>query len=87
MARRGSNLPVGRLKAGAPSCVKREDIAALARSAIDNWAAHDDARRFTGPAARGDAAVLQQHEEALRDSPELAEINRLLAERIVAAAK
>jgi predicted short-subunit dehydrogenase-like oxidoreductase (DUF2520 family) len=65
----------------------RDDIAALARSAIDNWAAHNDARRFTGPAARGDAAVLQRHEDALRDSPELAEIYRLLAARIVAAAK
>ncbi|HJW93625.1 MAG TPA: DUF2520 domain-containing protein [Thermoanaerobaculia bacterium] len=65
----------------------RDDIAALARSAIDNWAAHGDARRFTGPAARGDAAVLQRHEEVLRDSPELAEIYRLLAARIVAAAK
>src|SRR4051794_26216003 len=30
----------------------REDIAALARSAIDNWLIHSDARRFTGPAAR-----------------------------------
>ncbi|HEX3578777.1 MAG TPA: DUF2520 domain-containing protein [Thermoanaerobaculia bacterium] len=65
----------------------REDIAALARSAIDNWAAHTDARRFTGPASRGDDAVMQQHQEALRDSPELAEIYRLLAARIVAAAK
>jgi len=65
----------------------REDIAALARSAIDNWAAHTDARRFTGPAARGDADVMQRHAAALRDSPELAEIYRLLAARIVAAAK
>lgn len=65
----------------------REDLAALARSAIDNWVAHTDARRFTGPAARGDAAVMQQHRDALRDSPELAEIYRLLAARIVAAAK
>jgi len=65
----------------------REDIAALARSAIDNWAAHADARRFTGPASRGDEAVMQQHRDALRDSPELAEIYRLLAARIVAAAK
>jgi predicted short-subunit dehydrogenase-like oxidoreductase (DUF2520 family) len=65
----------------------REDIAALARSAIDNWAAHTDARRFTGPASRGDDAVMQQHRDALRDSPELAEIYRLLAARIVAAAK
>ena len=65
----------------------REDIAALARSAIDNWAAHTDARRFTGPAVRGDDAVLRGHEDALRDRPELAEIYRLLAARIVAAAK
>jgi predicted short-subunit dehydrogenase-like oxidoreductase (DUF2520 family) len=65
----------------------REDIAALARSAIDNWIAHTDARRFTGPAARGDNAVMQRHVDALRDSAELAEIYRLLAARIVAAAK
>jgi predicted short-subunit dehydrogenase-like oxidoreductase (DUF2520 family) len=65
----------------------REDIAALARSAIDNWAAHTDVRRFTGPASRGDDAVMQRHADALRDSPELAEIYRLLAARIVAAAK
>ncbi|MEA2415439.1 MAG: hypothetical protein QOI58_2096 [Thermoanaerobaculia bacterium] len=65
----------------------REDIAALARSAIDNWAAHTNARRFTGPAARGDNAVMQRHVDALRDSPELAEIYRLLAACIVAAAK
>jgi predicted short-subunit dehydrogenase-like oxidoreductase (DUF2520 family) len=64
-----------------------EDIAALARSAIDNWAAHTDGRRFTGPASRGDDAVMQRHRDALRHSPELAEIYRLLAARIVAAAK
>jgi len=65
----------------------REDIAALARSAIDNWAAHDDARRFTGPAARGDAEVMRRHEETLREQPELAELYRLLAARIVAGSK
>jgi predicted short-subunit dehydrogenase-like oxidoreductase (DUF2520 family) len=65
----------------------REDIAALARSAIDNWAAHSDGRRFTGPASRGDDAIMQQHREALRVRPELEEIYRLLAARIVAAAK
>jgi len=65
----------------------REDIAALARSAIDNWIAHTDARRFTGPAVRGDDDVMQRHRDALHDSPELAEIYRLLAARIVAAAK
>jgi len=65
----------------------REDIAALARSAIDNWSAHRDARRFTGPAARGDVAVIERHLAALRDQPELAELYRLLAARIVATAK
>jgi predicted short-subunit dehydrogenase-like oxidoreductase (DUF2520 family) len=65
----------------------REDIAALARSAIDNWSAHSDAQRFTGPAARGDDAVIERHLDAIRDQPELAEIYRLLAARIVAAAK
>jgi predicted short-subunit dehydrogenase-like oxidoreductase (DUF2520 family) len=65
----------------------REDIAALARSAIDNWAAHTDGQRFTGPASRGDAAIIEQHFHALQDSRELAELYRLLAARIVAAAK
>jgi predicted short-subunit dehydrogenase-like oxidoreductase (DUF2520 family) len=65
----------------------REDIAALARSAIDNWAAHRDARRFTGPAARGDSEVMKRHADALAESPELAEIYRLLAARIVATSR
>ncbi len=65
----------------------REDLAALARSAIDNWLAHTDGQRFTGPAARGESEVMQRHLEELRDQPELAEIYRLLAARIVATAK
>ena len=65
----------------------REDIAALARSAIDNWLAHTDAQRFTGPAARGDAAVIERHLDVLGDQPELAEVYRLLAARIVATPK
>ncbi len=65
----------------------REDLAALARSAIDNWLANTDARRFTGPAARGDGAVIEKHLESLRDRPELAEAYRLLATHILATAK
>lgn len=65
----------------------REDLAALAHSAIDNWVAHTDAQRFTGPAARGDDTVIERHLAALRERPELAEIYRLLAARIVATAK
>jgi predicted short-subunit dehydrogenase-like oxidoreductase (DUF2520 family) len=65
----------------------RDDLAALADSAIQNWRAHADSRRFTGPAARGDQEVLQRHLAALADRPQVAEIYRLLAERILASAK
>jgi len=60
----------------------RDDLAALARSAIDNWRAFDDARRFTGPAARGDEEVIERHLAALAGDPQVAEIYRLLAGEI-----
>jgi len=60
----------------------RDDLAALARSAIDNWRAHDDARRFTGPAARGDDEVMERHLLALSGDAQVAEIYRLLAAEI-----
>lgn len=60
----------------------REDLVALALSAIDNWRGHTDARRFTGPAARGDDDVLARHRGALRADPALAEIYERLAEQI-----
>ena len=60
----------------------RDDLAALARSAIDNWRAFDDARRFTGPAARGDEEVVERHLVALASDPQVAEIYRLLAAEI-----
>ncbi len=65
----------------------RDDLAALAESAIENWRTHTDARRFTGPAARGDRQVLARHVAALQNDPQVAEIYRLLAERILATAK
>ena len=57
----------------------RPDLLALSSSAIANWNAHTDGRRFTGPAARGDRAVLARHLEQLASEPELAETYRLLA--------
>jgi len=63
----------------------RDDLVALARSAIDNWRAHDDAGRFTGPAARGDTATLERHFEALAGRPELQRLYRLLADEIAGA--
>lgn len=63
----------------------RDDLAALARSATDNWRLHTDAKRFTGPAARGDGEVLAQHMQSLRDEPQLAQIYELLAEELAAS--
>jgi predicted short-subunit dehydrogenase-like oxidoreductase (DUF2520 family) len=61
---------------------ERDDLIALALSAIENWHRHQDARRFTGPAARGDRQVLEGHLAALRDEPQLAEIYELLSAEI-----
>jgi predicted short-subunit dehydrogenase-like oxidoreductase (DUF2520 family) len=65
----------------------RDDLANLAISAIENWRTHDDSRRFTGPAARGDAAVLERHLAALQANPQLAQLYRLLSDRIIASMK
>ena len=65
----------------------RADLVALAQSAIENWRGHDDARRFTGPAARGDQDVLQRHLHALADDPQLAQIYELVAGQILASQK
>jgi predicted short-subunit dehydrogenase-like oxidoreductase (DUF2520 family) len=65
----------------------RDDLASLAQSAIDNWRRHTDSSRFTGPAARGDRDVIDRHLAALQGDPELAELYRILAQRILAARK
>lgn len=65
----------------------REDLAALARSAVDNWVAHTGPERFTGPAARGDRTIIEAHLSQLQPQADLALIYRLLAERILATAK
>jgi len=72
-------------KAGVESV--RDEIIALAQSAIENWSRHHDARRFTGPAARGDREVIARHLEVLGDEPQLAEIYELLAAIILASVK
>lgn len=60
----------------------KQDLVALAQSAIENWRNHDDAKRFTGPAARGDSGTLARHVAALGDEPQLAQIYELLADEI-----
>ena len=71
-----------RLMAGAGVVNVREDLVALALSAIENWRSHTDASRFTGPAARGDHSVIESHLAALRDDAQVAEIYELLAAEI-----
>jgi predicted short-subunit dehydrogenase-like oxidoreductase (DUF2520 family) len=71
-----------RLMARAGVTNVREDLAALALSAIENWRGHEDAKRFTGPAARGDREVMDQHRQALQDDAQVAELYELLAAEI-----
>ena len=63
----------------------RDDLVALAQSAIENWRAHTDAARFTGPAARGDSEVIEGHVRALAGDPQVQEIYKLLASEIARA--
>jgi predicted short-subunit dehydrogenase-like oxidoreductase (DUF2520 family) len=61
----------------------REELVGLALSAIENWRRNHDARRFTGPAARGDDDVLRRHLAALSgEDPQVARIYELLAAEI-----
>jgi predicted short-subunit dehydrogenase-like oxidoreductase (DUF2520 family) len=63
----------------------REDLVALALSAIENWHRHTDGARFTGPAARGDDEVMLRHVNALRADPQLAQLYEILAEQIASS--
>jgi predicted short-subunit dehydrogenase-like oxidoreductase (DUF2520 family) len=63
----------------------RRDLVTLAGSAVENWVSHDDFRRFTGPAARGDDEVLAGHLAAIGDDAQVADLYKLLAAWITAA--
>lgn len=63
----------------------REDLVALALSAIENWRNNPGAARFTGPAARGDQAIIQHHIDALHGHPQLARIYELMAKELAAS--
>lgn len=65
----------------------REELVALALSAIENWKQHDDARRFTGPAIRGDSETVERHISALAGDPQVQQIYKLLADSILATRK
>ena len=63
----------------------RGDLVTLATSAMRNWREHDDARRFTGPAARGDQPTMDRHLAAIAGDTQVAEIYKLLAAWITSA--
>lgn len=71
-----------RLMAQAGVTGVRDDLVALAHSALANWQRHSDGKRFTGPAARGDEEVMATHLAALRGEPQLAQLYELLAAEI-----
>ncbi len=60
----------------------RQDLMALAESALENWRNHVGPQRFTGPAARGDEEVVARHGRLLAGDPQLAELYGLLADYI-----
>ncbi|HVR43851.1 MAG TPA: DUF2520 domain-containing protein [Thermoanaerobaculia bacterium] len=64
----------------------RPALASLAESAIANWAGAAAPERFTGPVARGDAATVERHLEALEAAdPARAEIYRRLSAELASA--
>jgi len=67
-------------RAGVPEA--RDDLVALALSAVENWRRNRDVRRFTGPAARGDEDVVLGHLASLHDDPQVERIYELLAAEI-----
>ncbi len=60
----------------------RQDLTALASSAMNNWKREEGRARFTGPASRGDLATLKSHLAALADDAQVTEIYKLLADWI-----
>ena len=59
------------------------ELAALAESAIANWETQSGPMRFTGPASRGDLAVVARHLEALGGASSTGRIYAALAAEIL----
>lgn len=71
-------------RAGLPEDTKPQ-LAELAHSAVENWMRHDTAKRFTGPVARADRAVVERHLDALATDPKRRTLYRLLSLEIAQA--
>lgn len=55
----------------------RNEIANLARSAIENWAGREGFARFTGPIARGDVELVRKHLAHLASHDEASSLYRV----------
>jgi predicted short-subunit dehydrogenase-like oxidoreductase (DUF2520 family) len=58
------------------------DIAELAVSAVQNWAAQKGTTSFTGPIVRGERDVIRKHLDALESTPDLQRVYQELAAQI-----
>lgn len=66
--------------------VKRDDIAMLALSAIENWRGAEGLLRFTGPLIRGDRACVESHIVALWNDEALRKLYADLAKTLLETA-
>jgi predicted short-subunit dehydrogenase-like oxidoreductase (DUF2520 family) len=71
--------------AGLSAVQAREWLGALAQATFQNVLAHGPENSFSGPFARGDAATIRLHLQALAKHPILAEVYRSLARYAVEA--
>jgi predicted short-subunit dehydrogenase-like oxidoreductase (DUF2520 family) len=67
---------------GADPAELKRDIAELAISAVQNWAAQEGTTSFTGPIVRGERDVVRKHLAALAERPDLQRVYRELAGQI-----
>ena len=63
----------------------RQWVGALAQATVRNVFAHGEAKSFSGPFARGDAATIRLHLKALAEHPIVADLYRALAKYAVDA--
>lgn len=66
-------------RCGIPIALTKPAIAHLANSAVNNWANHENADRFTGPVVRNDLDLIERHLATLIDSPLESDVYRLLS--------
>jgi predicted short-subunit dehydrogenase-like oxidoreductase (DUF2520 family) len=70
-------------EAGLPVDAARPALVALSRGALESMTAYDFARALTGPVARGDAATVARHLQALGADPDSHALYRALGRELM----